>query len=92
MLPAADHETTAHDCIIPPRARADARYNAMKANRTGLRVTRKDGKVTITLEAAEYEKLVDDLDELDAIRAYDAAKKSGETPILFKKAPDCSRK
>ncbi len=40
---------------------------------------KKDGKITIK----EYEKLLDDLDELDAIRAYDEAKSSGEQPIPF---------
>jgi hypothetical protein len=31
----------------------------------------------------EYGKLMEDLEELDDIRAYDAAKQSGEIPIPF---------
>lgn len=55
-------------------------------NRARLRATQKGEKVSITLAVRDYEKLVDDLDELDAIRAYDAAKKSNETPLPFEKA------
>jgi hypothetical protein len=40
----------------------------------------------IVLSVKEYERLVEDLDELDSIRAYDAAKQSGETPIPFERA------
>lgn len=55
-------------------------------NRPKLRATQSGDKVSITLDVKDYEQLVDDLDELDAIRAYDAAKASGETPIPFEKA------
>ena len=48
-----------------------------------LRATKKGGKVNIVLNVKEYEELLDDLDELDSIRAYDAAKKSGEKPVPF---------
>ena len=54
----------------------------MKA-RNKLRATRKGQTVSIVLDVKEYEKLLDDLDEIDSIRAYDAAKKSGETPVPF---------
>ncbi len=43
-------------------------------------------KINITLDVKEYEKLLEDLEELDAIRAYDAAKKSGEIPFPFEHA------
>lgn len=39
---------------------------------------KKDGKISIELTIKEYEKLLEDLEELDAIRAYDDAKSSGE--------------
>jgi hypothetical protein len=39
-------------------------------------------KISITLDVKEYEKLLEDLEELDSIRAYDAAKKSGEMPVV----------
>ena len=44
---------------------------------------KKGGKVTIFMDVKEYEKLMEDLEELDDIRAYDAAKQSGEAPIPF---------
>jgi hypothetical protein len=51
-----------------------------------VRGTKSEKKVTIVLKVEEYEKLLDDLDELEAIRAYDAAKQSGEKPIPIEKA------
>jgi hypothetical protein len=49
--------------------------------RAKFRTSKKGEKVTIVLDVKEYEKFLEDLDELDAIRAYDAAKKSGEARI-----------
>jgi hypothetical protein len=49
--------------------------------KTRLRVDKKAEKVSIVLDVKEYEKLLEDLEELDSIRAYDAAKNSGETAI-----------
>jgi hypothetical protein len=54
--------------------------------KTKLRATKKAGKVNIVLKVREYEELLDDLDELDSVRAYDAAKKSGEKPVSFERA------
>jgi hypothetical protein len=54
--------------------------------KTQLRTTKKGEKISITLDVKEYEKLLEDLEELDSIRAYDAAKQSGETPIPFGQA------
>ena len=54
--------------------------------KTKLRASKKGNKVSIVLDVKQYEKLLDDLDELDSIRAYDAAKKSGETAIPFERA------
>jgi hypothetical protein len=53
--------------------------------KTRIRATKKDGKIAITLDVREYEKLLKDLEELDSIRAYDAAKRSGEIPIPFER-------
>ncbi|HWQ95465.1 MAG TPA: hypothetical protein VN418_08240 [Gammaproteobacteria bacterium] len=38
------------------------------------------------LGIAEYEKLIDEVDELEAIRAYDAAKAAGDEAIPFEQA------
>jgi hypothetical protein len=54
--------------------------------KTQLRATKKGEKISITLDVKQYEKLLEDLEELDSIRAYDAAKRSGETPIPFEQA------
>lgn len=43
-------------------------------------------KISITLDVKEYEKLLEDLEELDSIRAYDASKESGEMPVPFDQA------
>lgn len=34
----------------------------------------------------KYEKFLERLEELDSIRAYDTAKKSGELPVPFEQA------
>jgi hypothetical protein len=54
--------------------------------KTKFRATKKGQKIQIVLDVKEYEKLLDDLDELDAIRAYDAAKQAGDTPLPFDQA------
>lgn len=38
------------------------------------------------LDIAEYEKLIEEAEELEAIRAYDAAKASGDETISFEQA------
>ncbi len=38
-------------------------------------------RVAIVLPLDEYNKLLEELEELDDLRAYDAAKASGEKPI-----------
>ena len=40
----------------------------------------------MVLDVKDYAKLMDDLDELEAIQAYDAAKQSGETPVPLDQA------
>ena len=54
--------------------------------KTKSRAKKKDRKISIELTVKEYERLLEDLEELEAIRAYDAAKGSGETPIAFEQA------
>lgn len=43
-------------------------------------------RVGVVLDIREYQELIDDLEELDAVRAYDAAKASGEQAIPFEQA------
>jgi len=43
-------------------------------------------KVSVLLPVARYRKLLEELEELEAIRAYDAAKASGDRSIPFRQA------
>ena len=59
--------------------------------RTGLKpkkyVTNRRGqKVGVVLDIEDYKKIVADIEELDSIRAYDAAKASGDKAIPLLKA------
>ena len=40
----------------------------------------------VVLDIAEYRKLLEDAEELDTLRAYDAAKASGDEAIPFDRA------
>jgi hypothetical protein len=39
--------------------------------------------VSVLLDIKAYARLLEELEELEAIRAYDAAKASGEKPVNF---------
>lgn len=43
-------------------------------------------RVGVVLDIADYQKLLEDLEELDAIRAYDEARASGDEAIPFEEA------
>jgi hypothetical protein len=43
-------------------------------------------RVSVILDMEEYLKILDELEELEAIRAYDEATASGEVPIPFEQA------
>lgn len=49
-------------------------------NKARFRTQKNGQKIRIELSVKEFESLVEDLEELDAIRAYDAAINSGERP------------
>lgn len=42
--------------------------------------------MAVLLDIADYEKLLDELDELDTVKAYDAAKASGKNSIPLEDA------
>ena len=44
---------------------------------------KKGQKVSVLLDIREYEKLIEDAEELEAIRAYDSAKEEGGMPIPY---------
>jgi len=43
-------------------------------------------RTAVLLSVAEYRRLLEGLEELDAVRAYDAAKASGGKPISLEEA------
>ncbi len=50
------------------------------------RTVKRGRKVSLELTVKDYEKLLEDLEELESIRAFDAAQLSGESPIPLKQA------
>jgi len=52
-------------------------------------VTDENGvRVAVMLDIKEYEELLDDLEDLQAVREYEEAKASGEVPIPLEQALD----
>jgi hypothetical protein len=52
-------------------------------------VTDENGvRVAVVLDIKEYEELLDDLEDLQAVREYEDAKASGEVPIPLEQALD----
>ncbi len=49
-------------------------------------VNERGEKVAVVLSIEEYEKILEELEELEDIRAFDEAEASGETPIPFDQA------
>ncbi len=49
-------------------------------------VDEKGAKVAVLLDIAEYERMLEELEDREDIRAANAAKASGETPIPYEQA------
>jgi PHD/YefM family antitoxin component YafN of YafNO toxin-antitoxin module len=49
-------------------------------------VNERGEKVAVVIGIEEYEKILEELEDLEDIRAYDEAKASGETPIPLEQA------
>jgi hypothetical protein len=49
-------------------------------------VDENDNRIGVLLNIEDYRLILDELEELDSIRAYDEAQASGETPIPFEQA------
>jgi len=43
-------------------------------------------RVGVVLDISEYQRLMNELEELESIRAFDAAKASAEEPVAFEQA------
>ncbi|MEW6685988.1 MAG: hypothetical protein AB1393_07265 [Candidatus Edwardsbacteria bacterium] len=51
-------------------------------------IDEKGKRVGVLLDMKDYRRLLEDLETLESIRAYDAAKASGDEAIPFKQAVD----
>jgi PHD/YefM family antitoxin component YafN of YafNO toxin-antitoxin module len=49
-------------------------------------VNERGEKIAVVIDIEEYEKILEELEDLDAIREYKEAKASGETPVPFDEA------
>ncbi len=49
-------------------------------------VNEKGERIAVVIGIKEYEKILEELEELEDIRAFDEAEASGETPIPFDQA------
>lgn len=55
--------------------------------RQGQFLTDENGvKVAVVLDIHEYERLLEELEDLQAVQEYDEAKASGETPVPLEEA------
>ena len=56
-------------------------------------IVNEDGKpVSVILSISTYKKILDELEELEEIRAYDKAKKSADEILPFEKALEKSKR
>ncbi len=46
-------------------------------------VNERGEKVAVVISIEEYEKILEELEDIEAIREYEEAKASGETPVPF---------
>jgi len=46
-------------------------------------VDENDNRIGVLLSIEDYQRIIEELEELESIRAYDEAKTSGEQAILF---------
>jgi PHD/YefM family antitoxin component YafN of YafNO toxin-antitoxin module len=58
----------------------------VKRTQTQFIVDEKGKQMGVLLSMKAYQRIMEDLEELEAIRAYDAAKASGEKPIRLEEA------
>ena len=49
-------------------------------------VDEQGNRIGVVLDIADYRRLLEDLEELESIRAYDVAKASGDEAIPFEQA------
>jgi prevent-host-death family protein len=62
------------------------RRTVMKVSNERYIVNQKGERVGVILDISEYRKILEELEELESIRAYDAAKASEDEAIPFERA------
>jgi hypothetical protein len=72
-------DTAGHVALITEAVVMDTLHERYVVDRNGQRIG-------VLLDIAEYHKLLEEVEELEAIRAYDAAKASGDEIIPFEQA------
>lgn len=60
----------------------------MSTSRERYVIDENGNRIGVILDIADYEKLLEEIEELESIRAYDAAKASGDESIPFSQAVD----
>lgn len=87
---AESHQLAGVTLSVMTDAHADGRSEAKEAGVTPVKqryVVDEDGnRMAVFLDLEEYRKILSELEELESIRAYDAAKVSGEEAILLAQA------
>jgi len=58
----------------------------MSERETRYVVDENGNRIGVVLNIVDYQKLLDEAEELESIRAFDQAKASGEKPIPFEQA------
>jgi hypothetical protein len=49
-------------------------------------------KISVVLDIKDYEKMLEELEDLDDIRAYDEAKASGETAVPYRRSSERTKR
>jgi len=62
------------------------RWNGMMKLKERYVVDDQGNRISVILDVADYQELLEDLEELESIRAYDAAKASGDQAVPFEQA------
>jgi hypothetical protein len=73
--------------LLNPQVWATLRFEVTAMAKGRQFVTDEKGvKIAVVLDIEEYEKLLEELEDLQAIREYEEAKASGEAPIPLEQA------
>jgi hypothetical protein len=66
--------------------RVDLKKRGLMAKARQFLNNKKGEQISVVLDIEEYRKILEDLEELESIRAFDAAKASKDAAISFRRA------